>query len=91
MCPKPQDEISMHEADCPVELVTEGAQRRAGRLGGLGQVEIFNVVAVETRSTRRANHQKLVQSFSAILTCNQPSLEATQFSLAERGKKVLAS
>ena len=43
MCQKPQDEISIHEADCPVELVTEDAQLQLVGLGpwGLGQVQIL--------------------------------------------------
>ena len=45
MCQKPQDEISMHEADCPIELVIEDAQLQ---LVGLRPwpVADFNVVVV---------------------------------------------
>jgi hypothetical protein len=46
MCQKPQDEISMHETDCPVELVTGGRAAPAGGLGALARCRIFNVVAV---------------------------------------------
>jgi hypothetical protein len=69
----------MHEADCPVELVTEDAQLELVGLGSWPGAD-FNVVVVVVVEPCQLEGPTIRSSFSlspAFLTCNQLSLEAT--------------
>lgn len=93
MCQKPQDEISMHEADCPVELVTEDAQLELVGLGPWPGAD-FNVVVVVVVEPCQLEGPTIRSSFSlSSHLSDMQSAESRSYTGQPRrkGKKMLAS